>query len=576
MASAAPGEPLGGAAAPGEPLGGAAAPGEPLGGAAAPGVRAWAHGVLAALGEARAEIDALNVFPVPDGDTGTNVYLTAQSACMALDEALDDGLPLPAAVHAMARGALLGARGNSGVILAEYLGGVSDAVARLPGGRMLEAGDAVSILSAAADRAYRAVSRPVEGTILTVARSAAAAARSAPPGSLVGVLGAAAGSARQALQRTPEQLEALRSAGVVDAGGRAFVVILDAILDLLQGRRRLTGSQPAGASAALRSRACPGTVALDQAGHGPAFEVMYLLDAPAADIDALRARLDGLGESVVIAGDDSLWSVHVHADDAGAAIEAGMAVGRAHDIRVSGLTATARSAAPSVRASAELRSPDRAVVAVAHGPGITALMHGLGVRVVVAAPGRRPSAAEILHAITDTGVEEVLVLPGDTDTLPVAEVAARAALEAGVRVAVIPTRAVVQSLASIAVHDVGVAFDEDAAAMTRACGATRYAAITMATRRARTTAGPCEPGDVLGIVDGDIALVGPSLVDVSLRILGGMLAVGGELVTCVFGSEADLDLRRSVTAWLAGEHPFVEVTELDGGQRLWPLIIGVE
>jgi len=565
-------------------------------GSAAAGLRDWAHGVLAALADARAEIDALNVFPVPDGDTGTNVYLTAQSAYKALDEALDDGQPVASALRAMARGALLGARGNSGVILAEYLGGISDAVAQLPAGRMLRAGDAAAMLTMGAERAYRAVARPVEGTILTVARSAADAALSASSQTLAGVLDEAARSARATLLRTPEYLEALRIAGVVDAGGRAFVVILDAVVNVLQGREPVPGSGDAAMDgrAWLRSQPCPQADQGRPAQQGPAFEVMYLLDATAAAGDALRAELEGIGDSIVIAGDDGLWSVHVHVDDAGAAIEAGMAFGRPHNIRVSRLNSSAApsmdsSVVPSMVSSMAVdRAGDhppatgvpgqagRAIVAVAHGPGIATLLESLGATVVMASPLQRPSTAEILGAITDTGAREVLVLPGDKDTLPVAEVAARQARQSGARLAVIPTRAVVQSLAAIAVHDADLAFDEDAVAMTRACGATRYAAVTVATRRALTAAGPCQVGDALGIVDGDMSMVGPTVPEVALGILGAMLAVGGELVTCVFGSEADEALRHRVAEWLASEHPFVDVTEVDGGQPLWPLIVGVE
>lgn len=552
----------------------AAVPSESLAADAGSRVRDWAWAVLAALDEAREEIDALNVFPVPDGDTGTNVYLTARSACAALDVALDSGQPLGDCLQAMARGALMGARGNSGVILAAYLGGVSDAVAMVPGDRRLSARDAASILWSAAERARRSVARPMEGTILTVARSAAAAAGSAPSDSLVGAIEAAARSAQSALQRTPEQLRALRRAGVVDAGGRALVVMLDAIVDLLHGRA--TGS----ASPAERTSPSPSTremlVTPDHDGRVPTFEVTYLLDAPASKVDGLRDSLNRLGDSVVVAGDDRLWSVHVHADDAGAVIEAGLAAGRVHGIAVTSLVAPAGRLSPRTPVAGRQRTAPRAIVAIARGPGVAALMDGLGVRVVVPPPGRRPSAAEILHAITEARADEVLVLPGDRDARPPAEAAAQAARKAGIRIAVLPTGAVVQSLAAIAVRDDGLAFDEDAAAMTRACEATRYAAVTVATRQARTSAGPCEPGDVLGVIDGDVHVVGRTLIDVSLRILEGMLAVDGELVTCVFGSGADRDLRHRINRWLSHEHPDVDVTEVDGGQPNWHLIIGVE
>lgn len=525
-------------------------------------IQGWAHAARSALGSARPEIDALNVFPVPDGDTGTNAYLTIQAACEAADAAAAEGASRAGVVIALAQGAMLGARGNSGVILAAYLRGVGHPLRQLADGHPVGGRELAAMLAEGANLAYQAVSRPVEGTILTVASAAAQAAAQAGS-DLLQVARAAASGASVALERTPSQLPALAAAGVVDAGGRALVVILDALVAVLTGEEPARATPARAAPAAPTERTQPGAAPSYQ---GPQFEVMYLLHAPAPAAQQLRADLDALGEAVLVSGEGELWTVHAHVDDAGAAIEAAMAHGRPSAIKVSSLRD-----GPTPGQLAQ-----RILVAVVHGPGIEAMLADLGVRTIWAEPQQRPSAAQILEAITGTGASEVVLLPSDSDTQPVAELAARQARSSTTRVAVIPTRAVVQTLAAIAVHDPGRAFDDDAVAMTRAAGATRYAAVTVASRQALTTAGPCEVGDVLGIVGGDIAVVGPSVDEVARGILDAMLAVGGELVTLVLGSGGPAHFGPGLAHWLATAHPTVEVTVVDGGQPNWPVIIGVE
>ena len=278
-------------------------------------------------------------------------------------------------------------------------------------------------------------------------------------------------------------------------------------------------------------------------------------------------ELDALGDSLVVVGGDSLWNVHVHVDDAGAAIEAAIRAGHPYRIRITHLEPVADRA----------HKPDtRAVVAVSHGPGIADLLGRAGVFIVPAAARQRPSTAEILGAIRLSHAAEVVVLPSDKDTRAVAESAAEQARREDVRVSVIPTRSVVQTLAAVAVHDPSLRFDDDVVSMTRAAGATRYAAVTIASRRALTTVGPCEIGDVLGLVDGDIVMVGADVAEVARAILEGMLAIGGELVTLVPGAEAGDDLRLDLAVWLEERFPLIEVAVHDGGQPLWPLILGVE
>ncbi len=548
-----------------------------------------------ALAHAREEIDALNVYPVPDGDTGTNMFLTVSAAREALaqataepaTDAADPAALRSTALAACSRGALLGARGNSGVILSQMLGAICHRLAAArPGERnavvMAEA------LERAADASYAAVGTPVEGTMLTVVRAAADAARARagdPSARSRDVFTAAAAAAREALARTPEQLPALREAGVVDAGGRGVSVILDAAETVLTGRRPAPVTRPRGPLGSHHIPVPHPVTTGDLTADGPSYEVMYLLDAEEDRIPALRKALAALGDSLVVVGDEGLWNVHVHVDDVGAAIEAGIEAGRPHRVRVTHFAEQVARAAEQGHGSRE----GRRIVAVAAGPGLAALFEEAGATVVAGGPGRRPSAGELLEAITGCGAAEVVVLPNDGDSVRTAEIAARTAEEDhGLRVTVIPTRVQVQGLAALAVHEPGRAFDQDVLEMTATARHARHGAVTVAARRAITMAGPCEPGDVLGVVEGDFALVGDDLLAVATGVLDRLIGGGGELVTIVAGTVdpaehasayAGLDptdLAARCAAWVEAQHPAVDVVVYDGGQERYQLLVSVE
>ncbi|CAN5410572.1 DAK2 domain-containing protein [soil metagenome] len=535
-----------------------------------------------ALAAAREEIDALNVYPVPDGDTGTNMYLTVSAARDAVSEATRDGHDRDAALIAFARGALLGARGNSGVILSEMLGAVSRRIAAAAPDDA-NAHTMAEALRDATDASYRAVGTPVEGTILTVARAASDAAMeraSRPDVRARDVVTAAAAAAREALARTPEQLEVLRHAGVVDAGGRGLSVILDAAETALTGRRPLAVHSPLG----HRSIPLPQPAAApagDLTPHGPSYEVMYLLEADDETIPPLRSRLAALGDSLVVVGSGRLWNVHVHVDDVGAAIEAGIEAGRPYRVRVTHFAEQIAGQQPGhdtgeSAASAVTPREGRRVVAVAAGPGLTRLFEDAGAVVVSGGPGRRPSTGEVLRAITESGAHELVILPNDGDSVRVAQIAAGTAeTDLGLRVAVIPTLAQVQGLAALAVHEPGRSFDQDVLEMTATARHARHGAVTIAARQAMTMAGPCEPGDVLGVIAGDFAVVGSDLYAVATEVLERMLGGGGDLVTLVSGADAD-GLAESAAAWVDQHYPHVDVVVYDGGQERYPLLLSVE
>ncbi|MEO3977273.1 DAK2 domain-containing protein [Streptomyces sp. CAU 1734] len=535
-------------------------------------VRSWCAQALESLGRERAAIDAINVYPVADGDTGTNLYLTVESAAQAVEAvfaAHETGSSAPAAadaMRAMAHGALIGARGNSGTILAQLLRGMAE--------RIAAGDDLAGALRRAAELAREAVAHPVEGTILTVASAAAEAARTAPGDAAR----AAREGARAALDATPGQLAVLGRAGVVDAGGLGLVAVLDALVRALGGAPApavRAGAHPrvgdpvrAGASAALTAAlAAPEDGC---AGSGPAFEVIYLLEADDSAVARLRTRLDRLGDSLVVVGGDGLWNVHVHVDDAGAAVEAGVEAGRPYRIRITHF-ASAPAAVPD-------REPaQRAVVVVVPGEGLAGLCAEAGATTVLARPGEPPASGELVDAIRRAHAREVVLLPNSADLRHTAAAAAEQARTEGIRVALVPTRAAVQGLAALAVHEPGRRFDEDVVAMTAAAGATRCAELTVAEHQSWTSAGVCQAGDILGLIDGDVAVIGTRLTATATAVLDRMLAAGGELVTLVLGD--DVPERESVSAALERHvregHLAVDTVIYDGG-RGGALLIGVE
>ncbi|MET8582752.1 DAK2 domain-containing protein [Streptomyces collinus] len=583
-------------------------------------VRTWCGLALRALGRAREEIDAINVYPVADGDTGTNLYLTLESAVTAVEAVFagyGTGTAEPSladAVRAMAHGALIGARGNSGTILAQLLRGMAQELADdSPAERDGTGGTAGTggaglrrALRRAADSAREAVAHPVEGTVLTVASAAAEAAEGAE-GDCRAVARAAYEGALDALAATPGQLTVLRRAGVVDAGGRGLVAVLGALVEACTGEavRETLHAAEAATDAHARVAGVPGgagagpwvraEAAAQEDAHtgaatgaagsspaacadatgtgGPAFEVIYLLEAEDAAVARLRARLDALGDSLVVVGGDGLWNVHVHVDDAGAAVEAGVEAGRPHRIRIThfgvGDVHTGGEQPPRERAQ-------RAVVAVVPGEGLAGLYTEAGATAVLARPGEPPASGELVQAVRRAHAREVVLLPNDAELRHTAAAAAEQARAEGIRVALIPTRSAVQGIAALAVHEPGRRFDEDVVQMTSAAGATRYAEVAVAEHRSWTTAGICQAGDVLGLIDGDVAVIGPDVAATAVTVLDRMLQAGGELVTLVVGDEAPESVADRLEARVRESYLAVDTVVYRGGRQGALLLIGVE
>lgn len=538
----------------------------------APAVRTWCALALEALGRERAEIDAINVYPVADGDTGTNLYLTVESAAQAVEAvfaAHETGTSAPApadAVRAMAHGALIGARGNSGTILAQLLRGMAEVLTAETPGPPDPAGAADRLAPAlrrAAELARQAVAHPVEGTILTVAAAAATAAEGAGSGGdIAATVRAAHAGACAALDATPGQLAVLGRAGVVDAGGRGLLAVLGALVETV------TGQAPPAVVTEIRVYEAAACARDEDTGEGgPAFEVIYLLEADDAAVSRLKDRLDPLGDSLVVVGGDGLWNVHVHVNDAGAAVEAGVEAGRPHRIRITHFGPAAGPQPEPVQ---------RAVVAVVPGEGLAGLCAEAGATTVLNRPGEPPASGELVDAIRRAHAREVVLLPNDTELRHTAAAAAEQARTEGVRVALIPTRAAVQGIAALAVHQPERSFDEDVVAMTSAAGATRYAELAVAERQSWTMAGICQAGDVLGLIDGDVAVIGADLTATAEAVLARMLAAGGELVTLVLGEDVPDTFADRLEEYVREGHLAVDTVVYRGGRQSVPLLIGVE
>jgi len=521
-------------------------------------VRRWCRLAADALAQTRAAIDALNVFPVPDADTGTNMHITLLAVADAV-ESLPAGATSGEVWQAAARGALLGACGNSGIIVSQLVRGLADVCA--PESRC----DGVVLargLAHAAASARDAVSRPAEGTVLTVADAAARAGRhvagtGARGGTLAAVVTAAAAAAREALAGTREQLDVLAANGVVDAGAAGLCVLLDALVATVTGAAveafvvpPTTGPLTTGPLTTGRAAAARPAPGAGPAAHGSyGYEVTYLLEALQEPVALLRERLDGLGDSLVIVGGEGLWNVHVHVADAGAAIEEGLRAGRPRRITVTWLGAAADGGG--------------GVVAVAEGDGLASLLRAGGARVLRQQDGSGPAVPALIEAIRQAGAQ-VAVLPNADRVASLAQAAAARLGDEGITVLVIPARSPLQGIAALAVHDPQRGFEADVAAMKAAAAGMRHGSVI----------GPGPDGIFIGLDGEEVRVAAGAQGDVAATVTSMLLARGGELLTLMEGAGAEPGLARLIADEIGQTRPGVEVVCYDGGPV--PLLIGVE
>ncbi|MGB5952170.1 MAG: DAK2 domain-containing protein [Ornithinimicrobium sp.] len=581
--------------------------------------RRWAVASRSLLSESREKIDRLNVFPVPDGDTGTNMFLTVDGALAELRVASDEtsrrdqsatapteSLRLSDGLARLAHGMLLSARGNSGVILSQLARGMSQAVhAADPDAVSMSATVLTDAFARASDVAWAGVSRPIEGTILSVARAAAQGAQirlteleegtSQDPRHTHGVALAALDAARAALARTPEQLPSLARAGVVDAGGAGFVLVLEALEGVLadrahDGAPRSTGEWDySGIGAPASSEAIPGDRDIDWAATCPhpehdggqgGQEVMYIVRCDPAGAADLKEHLVGLGSSVMVVGGPEIWRVHVHLDDTAAALDAGSRVGPVQQVTITSLHR------PQDGDDLSRSSAGVAIVCCAPGPGLARLFTSAGARVVHSAAGNRASTGSLLQAARDLGAAVVTVLPNDGDTVLAARAAADEGARLGLDLRVVPTVAAVQGLAALSMWDaeradsLDVMLDE----MAGAAKDMSYGALVTATSSADTAAGPCRPGQWLGLAQGKIVSVTDEMDGAAADVLAHLAQWapdGGEALTVVAGeghhaSDLDAVIARWIDAAALPPGDDLEVRRLWGGQRTYPWLLGLE
>jgi DAK2 domain fusion protein YloV len=526
-------------------------------------------------------INRLNVYPVPDGDTGTNMALTLTSVAAELDGVDVD---MAATCKAIGHGALMGARGNSGVILSQILRGMSQtfaAAGAIDGAAVTEA------LTIATKGAYEAVGNPVEGTILTVVRESSEGAASAgSDAALVEVLEAALAQGTDALARTPEMLPVLADAGVVDAGGTGLLLLLDAFLHVVDGR-------PVPDASVTEAAADRGHV---EVGHGMAnaidhahgepgladlrYEVMYLLEAPDESIPGFKDVWAGIGDSIVVVGGDGLWNCHIHTDDIGASIEAAIEIGKPVKIRVTDLLEQVdeerwvREAEEHPEAPAPTKQVTTAVVAIATGDGIRRIFHSLGVQqVLTGGQSMNPSTAQILEAVEACPADEVVILPNNKNIIAVAE---QVDATTSKTVRVVPTRGIPEGFAALLEYDPDADVDTNAEAMADAAANVVAGEVTRAVRPSTCDVGPIAEGDFLGIARHGIRAVAPSAAEATIGLLAELLADEHEILTLIEGEGATAGETRRITEWLAEHHGDVSAEIHHGGQPLYPYFLGIE
>ena len=529
-------------------------------------------------------INRLNVYPVPDGDTGTNMARTLDAVVAELDLAEPE---LGPTCNAISHGSLMGARGNSGVILSQILRGL---VGILKDATDLSATKVAEALRAASAAAYQAVLKPIEGTILTVVRESADAATTAAAdgASLVGVLRAARAAGKVALDNTPELLAVLKDAGVVDAGGAGFLLLLDSALFVVDGDplpEPDEGDGPNMEQLELVSRrhSMDGGVDVSELRY----EVMYFVDLVDDRIQEFKESWGEIGDSIVVVGGDGLWNCHVHTNDIGAAIESALKLdGRPSQIRVTDLfeemaeehavrEAAIHAGHPHYGAGFGLPAVTCAVVAVASGDGLAELFGQLGVQgVVTGGQTLNPSTAELLAAVEAVNADQVVVLPNNKNIIPVAEQLDALTTKS---VRVVPTTSMPAALAALVVYDPEADVDVNLKEMTEGAQSVATGEITQAVRDTNSDVGAVTTGDWIGLVRGDgIVAVSGSLDGAACALLDHLITPGREIVTVITGSDSNAGHTDALLAWIVEHRPDVQVEVHRGGQPLYPYLFGVE
>jgi len=534
------------------------------------------------LANHREAINRLNVYPVPDGDTGTNMGLTLESVVQDLEAA---AATMEASCQAISHGSLMGARGNSGVILSQILRGLASTFSEVDA---IDGPLFAAALATSAEAAYGAVMKPVEGTILTVVREASEAATAtvvAGTTDLVEVVDAALLQGQDALRRTPDMLPVLAEAGVVDAGGAGLLLFLHAMLSVLDDRELPEPPVDDTARVTTAGFERPDDHAGDVSDMR--YEVMFFLEAPDDAVPGFKNEWAGIGDSIVVVGGDGIWNCHVHTNDIGAAIEAGIEVGRPKMIRVSDL---AEEVAEErwVREAAATGSGQRtdadivvnraavpcAVVAVSPSRGIGRIFSSLGVQeLVTGGQTMNPSTADLLAAVEHSPANDVVILPNNKNIIAVAN---QVQSQTSKNVTVVATTSVPEGFASLLAYDPQSPAADNGSAMAELADGVVVGEITQAVRDTNTDAGAVSEGDWMGIDKSGIAVIDESMTAAATRLLARLIGDDHEIVTIIEGADAfDADTQK-LCGWLDQNHPNIEVEVHSGGQAHYPYFFGVE
>ncbi|UOF89209.1 DAK2 domain-containing protein [Fodinisporobacter ferrooxydans] len=544
-------------------------------------------------------VNALNIFPVPDGDTGTNLSLTMTSGVNELSKYKEK--PIGRLAEALATGLLMGARGNSGVILSQLFRGFAKALSNsdeMDGKAFAEA------LQSGVDTAYRAVAKPVEGTILTVAKDAAKAATKTArqTDDLRSVLEIIVREAEASLQRTPDLLPVLRQAGVVDSGGQGLVFIYRGFLNFVCGEQLSDASDHAAESVHKRQPYIAGAHIAHEGEYGYCTEFMIHLDIgePSSFIDEqaerrISARMQAHGDSLLVVAMNGLVKVHIHSEHPGLVLETALEYGSLTHIKIDNMThqhhmlaeeaneqATNEQATndqktdrPLETVSTGISIPDPyGIIAVAASNGIRKLLKSIGVQEFVeGGQTMNPSTEDIMCAIARTKAQTVFVLPNNPNIIMAAE-QCRSMLGDAVRV--IPTRSIPQAIAAIMAFDKNKTADDNAASMTEACNKVLSGQITQAVRNSNYQEKTIRTGDYLGMVEGKIAVVDGDLQTVWIHLLRQMVSEDRELVTVLYGEGVTMEQAEQFVDFAKEQFGAVEFELHEGGQPLYPFLIGVE
>lgn len=530
------------------------------------------------LEEHRETINALNVFPVPDGDTGSNMSATMRSAIRTIADSQETSAGVIAAK--IAHDALLGARGNSGVILSQTLRGLARGLDKKA---TFTAADLAAAFEEASRLAYRAVLKPVEGTILTVVRETAEAAqRSAERGDdLVTLLQEVVIAARQSVERTPELLPTLKQAGVVDAGGQGFCTLLEGIWRYIRNEAGAPVALPAIGAAKLPTMPQEPSVKKGRVTVEEEFgyEVVFLVRGKQLDVENIRQTIiDMGGVSTVVAGDEQLLKVHTHTATPGKILDYGVGLGSLTDINIENLQEqslayAAESAAEHAAEEVE-ESTQTTTVAVVSGAGFEKVFEGLGVSSIVSGgQTMNPSIEELLTAVDNTAGRQVILLPNNSNVILSAQQVKNLTAK---EIYVVPSKTLPQGIAALLAFNYEADFASNCQAMSEASQHIQTAEITTAVRSVQLGNVTVREGDFIGVINGNLTVAGQDMRIVLQDTLKRMHIDNYEIVTLYYGAEVTAEEAQETSRHIKERHSHLEIEVVDGGQPYYAYILSAE